>query len=132
MKDWLGRLIREGRAPLALIALFGAMALVASLRTAPRPAPEVTTQMAPSRPDPNASTVAHITRIIESQATRLMELPGVHGVAEGRMPDGRPCILLLVENPDAPGLPKEIEGIPVRLDRTEEIRGLGQGVGQAK
>ena len=119
MKDWPGRLIREGRAPLALIALFGAMALVASLRSAPRPKPEVVLH-----PDSNASEVAHIARIIERDALKLMALPGVHGVAEGRMPDGRPCILLLVQDPGAPGLPKEIEGIPVRLEQSDRIRGL--------
>jgi len=133
MKDWLRRLIREGRAPLALIALALAIALVVKLRgTAPRPAPEVIPEMTPTPPDSNAQASAHIAHIIATQAAALMALPGVYGVAEGRMPDGRPCILLLVENPDAPGLPREIEGVPVRLDRSEEIRGLGQGVGQVK
>jgi hypothetical protein len=133
MKNRLGRLIREGRAPLALIALVLATALVVKLRgTAPRPTPEVIPEMTPSPPDSNAQASGHIARIIEAQAATLMAIPGVHGVAEGRTPDGRPCILLLVQNLDAPGLPREIEGIPVRLDQSEEIRGLGEGVGQVK
>jgi hypothetical protein len=113
MKDRLGRLIREGRAPLALIALLAALVFAVCVRTQPK-----VTKMAP--PDSNAS--AHIARLIEMHAARLMAIPGVHGVAEGRMPDGRPCILLLAEDPNDPALPKELEGFPVRVQQSDTLR----------
>jgi hypothetical protein len=113
MKDRLGRLIREGRAPLALIALLAAVLFAVCVRSQPK-----VTKMA--SPDSNAS--AHIARLIETQAARLMAIPGVHGVAEGRTPDGRPCILLLAENPDDPALPKELEGVPVIVQRSDSLK----------
>ena len=112
MKNRLGRLIREGRAPLALIALLAAVLFAVCVRTQSR-----TTKMAP----PDSS--ARIARLIEVHAARLMAIPGVHGVAEGRTPDGRPSILLLVEDPHAPGLPREIEGVPVTFQQADSLKG---------
>jgi hypothetical protein len=79
----------------------------------------------PEPPDSNQAVSARIAEIIKTQAARLMAIPGVHGVAEGRTPEGRPCILLLVQDPDAPALkslPRELEGIPVQFDTTDSIR----------
>ena len=133
-----GRLIRTGRAPLALIALialFALLAFVANRRTAPRPAAMDSLMTEPSSgpPDSNAVASARIAKIIETQAARLMALPGVHGIAEGRTaPDGRPCILLLVEDPTSPAmrkLPKELDGFPIRFDKTDSIRAFGKWSG---
>jgi len=131
MPNGLGRLILRGWAPLALIALFALFALLASLvsrRTAPRPSAveSMVTGIEPS--DSNQAASARIGTIIATQAGQWMELPGVHGVAEGRTADGKPCILLLVEDPDTPALralPREYEGFPIRFDVTDTLRGLG-------
>ena len=129
-----GRLIRAGRAPLALIALFALLAVFASRRTAPRPAvvDSLMTEPPSGPPDSNAAASERIAKIIETQAARLMALPGVHGIAEGRTPDGRPCILLLVEDPNSPAmreLPKELDGFPIRFDTTDSIRAIGKWPG---
>ena len=102
-------------APVAFSLLF---ALAGCRQQAPRRAP-VETMMAQ-----DSSASDHIGTIIATQSGALMELPGVHGVAEGRTPDGKPCILLLVDDPAAPGLPRSIEGFPVVLHRTGPIRAL--------
>jgi len=129
MLDRLRRLIREGRAPLALIALVLAIAFVVKLRgKAPRPAPDsLEVQMSQPTP-PDRGPTAAIAAVIESEAPRLMAIPGVHGMAEGRTADGRPCILLLVEDPNSPALrelPDSLGGYPVQFDVTDTIKFLG-------
>lgn len=124
MKAVTGRLILRGWAPLALCLL---IALPACKRTSPRPA-SVDSAMT-EKPDSNADASARTAAIIAAHAARLMAVPGVHGVAEGRTKDGRPCILLLVEDPNAPevrALPTELEGFPVRFDVSDSIRAFGR------
>jgi hypothetical protein len=56
-----------------------------------------------------------------------MKLPGVMGTAESRLPDGRPCILVMVEGltPDLKArLPKALEGWPVHVEVTGPIRAM--------
>jgi hypothetical protein len=72
----------------------------------------------PSRP---------IADVIASRAPELMQRPGVVGVAESRLKDGRPCLLIMVARltPELrSGLPKSLEGWPVRIEVTGTIRAM--------
>jgi hypothetical protein len=56
-----------------------------------------------------------------------MKLPGVVGTAESLSNDGRPCILVMVARltPELrKRIPGSIEGWPVRIQETGEIRAM--------
>jgi hypothetical protein len=57
--------------------------------------------------------------VIRRHAMRLMALPGVIGLAEGRR-NGAPCLVVLVSRrgPEVGPIPSAIEGIPVRVLET--------------
>lgn len=57
----------------------------------------------------------HATQVLTRNAERLMRLRGVMSVGLGRTEDGRPAIVLGLENPLAvpEDLPDEVEGVPV-------------------
>jgi hypothetical protein len=66
-----------------------------------------------------------ITQVMDAHVDELMAIPGVVGVAVGALDDGTPCILVLVVNESAgirKGVPREIEGHPVKIEVTGEIR----------
>jgi hypothetical protein len=68
-----------------------------------------------------------IAAVIAEHAPRLIKVPGVAAVAEGRTADGRTCLLILVvaltENlRDL--LPVTLEGFPVEIQVSGEIRPL--------
>lgn len=59
----------------------------------------------------------------------LMARPGVVGVAIGAADDGTPCIVVYVvtaADSAAAGWPSEIEGHPLRVEVSGEIRPLGR------
>ncbi len=67
-----------------------------------------------------------ITAALKEHTSRLMALSGVVGTAEGRC-DGKPCIKVYVKEntPDiVKQIPAEIEGYPVSIQETGEIRPL--------
>ena len=57
----------------------------------------------------------HASEVLTRHAERLMRLRGVMNVGIGRTADGRPAIVLGLENPLAvpENLPEEVEGVPV-------------------
>jgi len=57
----------------------------------------------------------HAGEVLTRNAERLMRLRGVMSVSLGRTADGRPAIVLGLENPLAvpENLPDEVEGVPV-------------------
>jgi hypothetical protein len=64
-------------------------------------------------------------RVMDTHVDELMAVPGVIGVAVGELDDGKPCIkVLVVKNTPAHAslVPKTIEGIPVVVEETGEIR----------
>lgn len=66
----------------------------------------------------------HVTEVLNRNAERLMRMRGVMSVGLGQTDDGRPAILLGLENPLAvpADLPDEVEGVPVvhaDVDRPE-------------
>jgi hypothetical protein len=72
----------------------------------------------PERPDINAVLNAH--------SAELMAKPGVVGVYVGLLPDEKtPCIKVMLKSASVPvGIPKTLEGHPVRTEMTGEIRPL--------
>ena len=72
------------------------------------------------RADINAALVAH--------EKELMKIPGVVGVYVGVLDDGNsPClkIMLARRTPESNQIPEQIDGWPVRVEVTGEIRPLG-------
>lgn len=70
---------------------------------------------------------APLTEVHSRHSAELMAIEGVVGTAESQLPDGRPCILVLIrENSPAlrRAIPTEIEGWPVRIQVTGEIRAM--------
>jgi hypothetical protein len=103
------------RAVLAGLALAGALA---SCRTASRPDAAVPMTPAPTRP---------IADVLADHTPALMALPGVVGTCEGAMPDGRPCIVVMLARASREierRLPSSLEGWPVRTEVTGEFRAM--------
>jgi hypothetical protein len=69
-----------------------------------------------------------IQTVQEENIPALMARPGVVGVAIGALDDGTPCIAVYVATAADSvrlALPAQIEGHPVRVEVTGEIRPLG-------
>ena len=67
-----------------------------------------------------------IADVLCEHTNSLMALPGVVGTAQGEQ-DGKPCIMvLLVELTDdlRAQVPKELDGYPVVISETGEIKAL--------
>jgi hypothetical protein len=68
-----------------------------------------------------------IAEVLATHTPELMALPDVVGTAESRTEDGHPCVLILVKRmtPELrERLPAELEGWPVRIEVTGEIRAM--------
>jgi len=66
-----------------------------------------------------------IEQVLQAHATELMAQPGVVGVYQGALADGSPCIGVMVIKKTAElekKIPRTLEGYPVRIDETGEIR----------
>ena len=107
-----GRPGRLGRAPLVMLGLL----LLPGCKRATPHADSVMSESA--TPDPR------VAAIIARESARLLALPGVHGVAEGRTKDGRPCVMLLADPGMESKLPREIDGVPVTVLASGPIRAL--------
>jgi hypothetical protein len=72
-----------------------------------------------------------IKTVMESHVDGLMAIPGVVGVAIGALDDGRPCIRVLIVEDDhelRARIPRELDGHPVAINVTGEIRAMpGEG-----
>jgi hypothetical protein len=68
-----------------------------------------------------------IKQVMEAHVDELMAIPGVVGVAIGALDDGKPCIRVLVVEDNSEirsKIPAELEGYPVVIDETGELRAL--------
>lgn len=87
-----------------------------------RPVPE----RAPARGEESTMTRRPLSAVLAEQTPGLMAIPGVVGTGEGRE-GNRPVLLVLVAR-DTPELrarlPREVEGYPVVVHVTGEVRGL--------
>lgn len=74
------------------------------------------------------STVEHAAQVLEREETRLMAIEGVHGVAVGLSQqnngdDSTVVIKIFVAGGGVPpGLPRQLEGVPVEIVETEGFR----------
>ncbi len=67
-----------------------------------------------------------IEEVLQEHTKKLMSLPGVVGTGQG-LCDDRPCMLIFVikKTPElVQEIPRVIEGYPVRIKETGEIRTL--------
>jgi len=72
-------------------------------------------------------TQRSLTDVLAAHSPALMAIPGVTAVAESRLANGRPCILVLVVGMTPQlrdRIPREIEGWPVRVDVSGEIKAM--------
>lgn len=70
-----------------------------------------------------------IEKVLEEHTDEWMSIPGVVGTAIGEY-EGKPCIkVLVVENTDelTRKVPSQVEGYPVVIEETGEIRALESG-----
>jgi hypothetical protein len=68
-----------------------------------------------------------ITDVVRLRAGEIMALPGVVGLGEGRLPDGRTCVRIFLAREDRAlraQLPRTLDGYPVDVEVTGEIRAL--------
>ena len=78
--------------------------------------------------DPSGQTPMNrrpIEQVLQAHAAELMAQPGVVGVYQGALADGSPCIGVMVVKKSAElekKIPRSLEGYPVRIDETGEIR----------
>jgi hypothetical protein len=73
----------------------------------------------------------NIAEVLHKHADRILAIPGVVGVAQG-LCDAQPCIKVYVikRTPElTEKIPKLIEGLPVDLEETGEIRALSEKEG---
>jgi hypothetical protein len=71
---------------------------------------------------------ADINAVLAAHEKELMAIPGVVGVYVGVLEDEKsPClkIMLARRTPESNQIPKQIDGWPVRVEVTGEIRPLG-------
>lgn len=71
-----------------------------------------------------------LAEVLAAHTPRLMAIRGVVGTCEGALDDGAPCFVVMVSALTPAlrdSLPKALEGWPVRIDETGEIRPLGGG-----
>jgi len=77
-------------------------------------------------PGNDEMTARPIKEVLKEHTDSLMALPGVVGTAQG-LCDGNPCIMVLVveKTPELEKkIPERLEGYPVRIEETGEIRAL--------
>lgn len=71
-------------------------------------------------------TIPEVLSIQDRSTSRLMAVPDVVGTATGLGEDGEPVILVLTKRGSARGLPAALNGVPVRMKVTGELRALPQ------
>ncbi len=72
-------------------------------------------------------SIDDIKIVMEAHVDELMAISGVVGVAIGALDDGTPCIrvLLLEDSPELRSrIPQKLDGHPVEIDVTGEIRAM--------
>ena len=77
---------------------------------------------------PPPAELDHAARVKDRHAGALLSVPGVHGVGVGvseRDPE-RPALVILMGKDARPGgrLPRRLEGLEVRILRTDPLRPL--------
>jgi len=75
--------------------------------------------------EPGSVPVRDINQVMQDHTAEWMALPGVVGVYIGAQADGRLCIrVMVVEKTEAleEKLPRSVEGHPVEIEETGEIR----------
>jgi len=73
-----------------------------------------------------------IEAVLAEHTPRLMAIPGVVGTYQSEFKDGRPFIGIMVKSQTPKlrqELPRELEGYPVQIDVTGEIRAMPDSAG---
>lgn len=75
----------------------------------------------------DGNVVRDINIVLDSHSKEIMSIEGVAGVYVGALDDGTSCICIMVVKLTLElqkKLPKELEGYPVRIEETGEIKPL--------
>jgi hypothetical protein len=78
-------------------------------------------------PAPMSAPVRPIEQVLAEHSPKLMAMPGVTAVGQGELDDHTPCIRVWILAHDAElerKIPKRIEGHPVVVEVSGEIRAL--------
>ena len=81
----------------------------------------------PSTPRVESSRTSEVRLAVKAQDRHrdaLLSVPGVVGTAVGLMPNGRPGVRVFVTSSSTRGVPRAIDGIPVRTEVTGLIMAL--------
>ncbi len=73
---------------------------------------------------PPQGAIDQVMAIQDRHTHPLMAIPGVVGTATGLGADGRPVVMVLTEKPGVAGIPGLLDGVPVVVKVTGEIRAL--------
>lgn len=86
-----------------------------------------------AKPIPAAAGIEEVMAIQERHTSDLMAIPNVVGTATGLGPEGKPAVTVFVKVPDIKGIPSSLDGVPVVVKVTGEIRALeGRPAGRGK
>ena len=83
----------------------------------------------PSAPGQMPPAVQAAMQVQNRHTDRLMAIPGVVGTATGLGPNG-PAVIVLTEAPGIAGIPPNLDGVPVIMKVTGEIRALTHATGR--
>ncbi len=87
----------------------------------------------PGSSDMLAASPSQVKAVMEVQdrhTERLMAIDGVIGTATGLAEDGRVSVKVYTTRPRVEGIPSELDGVPVVVEVTGEIRALGKPEGR--
>jgi len=68
----------------------------------------------------------HVKQVQERNTNRLMELKGVEGTAIGLDENGQLAIAVFTDGPAVPGIPRNLEGVPVQVVITGKFYALAR------
>lgn len=75
---------------------------------------------------PSAKALEKVMEVQDRHTERLMAIQGVVGTATGLAADGNAAIKVYTKAPGIAGIPKSLDGVPVVVEVTGEIRALAE------
>lgn len=95
-----------------------------SQTTSPSPAATARPSVGALAVQPQQAALEKARKAKDEHAARLMARPDVVGVGVGLTDDGRPAVVLLAGTNRGPGLPRVLDGVPVRVLVTGPLRAI--------
>ena len=87
---------------------------------------------AAAEPGPNARALQRVMQVQDRHTGRLMALPNVVGTATGLNAAGQPVVKVFTAQAGVPGIPQNVEGVPVVVEVTGEFFALAPPLAKGK